>query len=261
MIRNNYHTHTFRCGHAIGNDEEYVIEAIALGLKTIGFSDHVMLPGIRQINVRGDYEVSESYFSSIRNLKEKYKDRINILLGFEAEAFKEFFPYYQKLLDEKLVDYLICGNHCTIENGRLKGFFSKFTSKKDIIAYKDTLIEGMKTGLFKYVCHPDYFMDTYFKWDMTARKVSKEIIKAAVNYDIPLEFNLSCFRRGKQKKGKVLRWGYPYIPFWKMVRRYKAKVIIGIDAHSPEDLTTYKNDEGYKLALKMKLNIIDELKI
>ena len=55
MIRNNYHTHTFRCGHAIGNDEEYVIEAIGMGLHTLGFSDHVMLKGVRQDNVRGDF--------------------------------------------------------------------------------------------------------------------------------------------------------------------------------------------------------------
>ena len=41
----NYHTHTSRCGHAIGEDEEYVIEAINASYKGIGFSDHVMLPG------------------------------------------------------------------------------------------------------------------------------------------------------------------------------------------------------------------------
>ena len=87
MIRNNYHTHTFRCGHAIGNDEEYVLEAIALGLNTLGFSDHVMLPNVKQEFVRGDYEATQGYFDSIRNLQNKYKDRINIKLGFEAEAF------------------------------------------------------------------------------------------------------------------------------------------------------------------------------
>ena len=28
MIKRNYHTHTKRCGHAIGEDEEYVVNAI-----------------------------------------------------------------------------------------------------------------------------------------------------------------------------------------------------------------------------------------
>lgn len=40
-ITNNYHTHTSRCGHAVGEDEEYVINAIKSGIKVLGFSDHV----------------------------------------------------------------------------------------------------------------------------------------------------------------------------------------------------------------------------
>ena len=40
MIKRNYHTHTKRCGHAIGEDEEYVVNAIEAGLTDLGFSDH-----------------------------------------------------------------------------------------------------------------------------------------------------------------------------------------------------------------------------
>lgn len=261
MIRNNYHTHTFRCGHAIGNDEEYVLEGIALGLNALGFSDHIMLPGIHQENVRGDFEVSESYFSSIRNLQNKYRDRIKILLGFEAEAFPEFFDYYRKLKESGTIDYLILGNHCTLDNGMIRAFFSKFTSKKDVIEYTNTLIEGMKTGLFSCVAHPDYFMDSYFKWNLFAKRISKQIIKASVKYDVPLEFNFACIRRGKQKKGKEIRWGYPYLPFWKMVSKIKAKVVLGLDAHSPSDITSYLNDEGYKIVKTLNLNIVDEINI
>lgn len=35
MFKKNYHTHTFRCNHAIGTDEEYVHEAIAGGFDTL----------------------------------------------------------------------------------------------------------------------------------------------------------------------------------------------------------------------------------
>lgn len=261
MIRNNYHTHTFRCGHAIGNDEEYVLEAIALGLHTLGFSDHVMLEHIRQPNVRGDFDATEGYFNSINSLKEKYKDRIDIKLGFEAEPFKEYFDYYRMLKETKKIDYLILGNHCTLENGLIKSFFSKYTDKKNLIEYKDTLIAGIKTGLFDYIAHPDYFMETYIKWDYTAKKISKEIIQAALEYDIPLEFNFACIRRGKKQKGKVMRYGYPFIPFWKMVEKMRAKVILGLDAHAPTDITSYLNDDGYKIVNSMHFNLVDEIKI
>ena len=36
----NYHTHTPRCRHATGTEEEYIQCAIDGGLKILGFSDH-----------------------------------------------------------------------------------------------------------------------------------------------------------------------------------------------------------------------------
>ena len=35
----NYHTHTHRCNHAIGREEDYVREALKAGLKILGWAD------------------------------------------------------------------------------------------------------------------------------------------------------------------------------------------------------------------------------
>ena len=39
-MKYNYHTHTSRCFHAKGKDEEYVLAAIEAGFDEIGFADH-----------------------------------------------------------------------------------------------------------------------------------------------------------------------------------------------------------------------------
>ena len=36
----NYHTHTHRCNHAIGREEDYVKEALKAGLKILGCDAH-----------------------------------------------------------------------------------------------------------------------------------------------------------------------------------------------------------------------------
>ena len=36
----NYHTHTTRCQHARGTEEEYVLQAIDTGFEILGFADH-----------------------------------------------------------------------------------------------------------------------------------------------------------------------------------------------------------------------------
>ena len=51
----NYHTHTTRCHHANGTDEQYVLSAIKANYKGLGFSDHVMLPYIEDSFIRGPY--------------------------------------------------------------------------------------------------------------------------------------------------------------------------------------------------------------
>ena len=40
-MKANFHTHTTRCGHASGTDEDYVRAALAQGFGVLGFSDHV----------------------------------------------------------------------------------------------------------------------------------------------------------------------------------------------------------------------------
>ena len=259
MIRHNYHTHTFRCGHAIGEDEEYVMEAIGLGMQTIGFSDHVMLEGVTQVNVRGDFEMTEDYFSSIRSLEQKYKERIRILLGFEAEPFPEYFSYYEMLLKSGKIDYLILGNHCELENGRPKYFFSRATTKEDLIRYKNTLIRGMETGYFAYVAHPDYFMGGYGDFDRTCRQISEEICDAALRLNMPLEFNFAAIRRGKVEIGSTERYLYPHQDFWKIAKRKGCKMVLGLDAHAPMELSSDKNDIGFRMARDLGMEIVHEL--
>ena len=41
----NFHTHTFRCGHASWeNEEEYINKYIENGFNIVGFSDHMPFP-------------------------------------------------------------------------------------------------------------------------------------------------------------------------------------------------------------------------
>ena len=73
----NYHSHTKRCEHAIGEDEEYVKAAIANGFQVMGFSDHAPYAGVHTPGERMDKEALEGYIASVkrcrRNMKRKLK--------------------------------------------------------------------------------------------------------------------------------------------------------------------------------------------
>ena len=133
-----YHTHTARCGHAFGTDEEYVVNAIKNGVKVLGFTDHAMLPNIHEPGMRGDFSLLEDYISSINKLKEKYKDQITIYLGMEAEYSPCFKSYYQSLLKEGKMDYLIDGQHSFSEDGRhMISFYNRYWKENGCHQGKD----------------------------------------------------------------------------------------------------------------------------
>ena len=163
----NLHTHTTRCYHAEGTDEEYVLAAIEVGFDKLGFSDHTPFP-YKDGFFNGDkmeMDQLEDYIASVEQLRCKYADKIEILLGLECEAVEEFFPYLQKMRER--VDYLILGNH---GDKRIEGFFGRLKKPEQLWHYLECAVKGMETGLFLYLAHPDLMFFAYPEFDEDARQ-------------------------------------------------------------------------------------------
>jgi len=249
----NYHSHTYRCGHAVGKDEEYILTAIEAGFKEYGVSDHIFLPNITHTNMRGDTTMLDGYIKSFKDLKDKYKDKINIKIGFEAEYLLEYIEYYKSLLSSKKIEYLILGQHCFYENGEACWYFD-LPPKEGLLKYTDDVVRGIESGLFTYIAHPDFFSIFYNDWDDLAISCSQRIIDASIKYNVPLEVNLCKVRAHKYGYiQKVYDAMYPYIPFWKLVAKSKACVIVGVDTHNPKH--NIMSDIEYVDELVKKTNI------
>lgn len=238
----NYHSHTKRCGHAFGEDEEYVLSAIKMGLKVFGFSDHVMVPNIQEPKVRGDYSQINDYFSSVKYLKEKYKDQIEILLGFEAEYSLCVEEYYRDLLNGK-VDFLILGQHNYYENNQAINYFTKDAPIGRVRKYVDDVIAGIDSGLFKYLCHPDLFMYSQNEWNEELEKEGRRLLKHCEEKNFPVELNI-CGMRRPTFDGE--HYSYPNKDFYSLIKDYKLQIVLGIDAHDP----SHYNNEDVEKALK-----------
>jgi histidinol-phosphatase (PHP family) len=237
----NYHTHTYRCGHAIGLDEEYVQEAIKTGIKRMGFSDHIFLPNFYQPRIRGSYLLLDDYLDSINRLREKYKDQIDIVVGFEAEYAPTYLDYYKDLLFSKKIDYLILGQHYKEINGSMYLF-------KTCEEYVDNVIAGLKTGLFKYIAHPDIFVMFNGGWDWGLEIYARRILKACKEYNIPIEINLAGLLGGRE---------YPCDEFFEIAKEYDLDVVIGVDAHRPEQFNVNDFNVGIEFAKKHQLRLIE----
>lgn len=195
----NYHTHTWRCGHASGTEEEYVQRAIKCGIKHMGFSDYVpfVFPDGSQSGYRIPMEQAEEYISDLLKLKEKYRDTIDIKIGFEMEYYPLFFDDMLKKVIELGGEYLILGQHF-IDNEYPDGKYAyKETDDIEYLKrYTGEVIQGIRSGVFTYVAHPDLinFVGDSFLYSQEIRKVCIEAKKE----NVPLEINFLGIRDNRK---------------------------------------------------------------
>ena len=253
----NYHVHTSRCRHADGTDEEYIKKAIAEGLKILGFSDHApyIYPDGYVSYYKMTPEESFEYFSSISALREKYRDEIEIHIGYEAE-------YYPLLWDKTYAfweqtnrpEYLILGQHFVTEEYIKEGLVHSAdgTDRPDMMTmYADEVIAAINTGSFSYIAHPDVI--NFQGGEDIYREQMTRVIEAAISADIPLEINLL---------GLTERRNYPNPTFWELAASYSPRVILGCDAHSPTRVADQREiAAALRFADKYHLNVVDKINL
>ena len=231
----NYHTHTIRCNHAKGTEREYIEQAIKVGFKILGFSDHTPQPYPDDFYSWIRMRMSEipEYTETLIKLREEYKNDIKILIGYEVEYSRRFFPELIEKLREYPMDYLILGQHFAVNE--VEGFYvgEAFDSEEKLVSYVDTTIEGMETGLFTYLAHPD--LPRFQGSDETFCKHMRRIVEKALELDMPLEINMYGFSDGRN---------YPCDRFFKMATEMGAKFVLGCDAHQPHMIRQAEDAPG-----------------
>lgn len=258
-MKTNFHTHTSRCGHASGADEEYVQSAIQAGYQVLGFADHS--PWKFQSDYRSTMRMNvgeefHSYLKSIRVLREKYRDQIDIRLGLECEYFPPYMDWLRKTIREEKLDYIILGNHFEYSEER-RFYFGRKTLDEAVLArYVDSAIEGMQTGLYAYLAHPDLFMRSYPGFDKHCERESLRLCRAAKEQGFILEYNL-CGARFNREMGVEQ---YPHHRFWQIACAQGCDIIIGVDAHAPSEIEDQSlREEGIRLLESYGAHLVDQI--
>ena len=126
-----------------------------------------------------------------------------------------------------------------------KGTLSYFSSIED---YVTSVEKGLDTGLFKYIAHPDIFVMFNRGWGSFLELYARRILKKCEETNTPIEINILGLR------GKRL---YPSDEFFELAREYNVKVVVGVDAHEPNQFSKEAFDLAFNYAKKHHLEIID----
>lgn len=250
-ITANYHTHSALCGHAWGTHREYIQVAVDAGLETLGFSDHspwVYEPGYRS-GSRMTVEQASHYVKELRELAEEFKDRIRILVGFEAEYFPRHYPEHIEMCKTLGIDYLIMGQHSIgeEEEGIVAGAPTKDPGR--LRCYVDQVIEGIHTGRYAYLAHPD--MMNFIGDPDLYREEMLRLCLAAKAQGMPVEINLLGIRDHRH---------YPNRPFLEVCALAGSTMVLGCDAHDPASVNDVASETmALALAKEYGLTVLRKL--
>lgn len=254
-MKYNYHTHTFRCRHATGTEEEYVQRAIAGGVTHMGFSDHFPLRFSNGTESLFRVPTSEValYRDTVLTLREKYKDAIDIRFGFEMEYYPALFDEMRQKAVEYGAEYLILGQHFLKPECYPDAIVSTWADKprEQLATYASLVVEAIHTGAFTYVAHPDVYTftgdDAYYDTQM------RRICVAARECDTPLEINFLGIRTNRF---------YPHEAFWRIAGEEGAPVVFGFDAHAAADACDdLSRPEAQRLVDTYRLRFVENVKL
>lgn len=233
------HNHTKLCNHADGEIFEYIEKAIACNTKYFGFSEHA--PMNFDEKYRMSFEQMKWYEEAILNAKERYKEKIEILLGYEVDYLKGYID--ERVLNAN-VDYLIGSVHFIEEWGFDNPEFIGAYEGRDIDEiwrkYFDAIEEMANSRLFDIVAHLDLIKIFKFMPKEDIAKISKNALLAIKESGMSIEINVAGFR-------KPIGEAYPSIALLKEAKKFAIPITFASDAHKPEQVGLY-SDEVIKMA-------------
>ena len=157
VLTANYHTHTYRCGHARGADRDYVENAVSGGIKVLGFSDHS--PMIFRTDHYSGFRMPladvPGYFESLLMLREEYRGRLTLYIGVETEYYPDTFADYLAFMAQFPLDYKILAQHFLWREEDGITAFSRTQDPARLQSYYENVLAAVATGEFLYIAHPD----------------------------------------------------------------------------------------------------------
>lgn len=228
-----YHLHGNFCGHATGELEEYVVSALEKGFDEIGFSAHlpkVIEPDPYHAMLEHDLP---RYVDLVLSLQERYRGRLVIKLGIEADYFEGHEDETARLLESFPFDYVLGSVHFLDD--------WHFTSRVGLPRYETEdpgeifpryylLVKKMiSSGLFDIAAHADAIRREHFMPPETLESEYSEVARLLSAKGMSIEVSTAGIRRGA---GSI----YPDQELLRACVEAGVMVTLGSDAHRPEEV-------------------------
>ena len=239
MQKKDLHIHTV-FSDGVDTPEECIIAAIEKGLQTVGLSDHSYIDDTTYEPYWLKKDAEEEYKRTVTALKEKYKDKIEVLLGIEQDyySYTEAKGYDYIIgsvhfvktedgffaIDENLEDMR---SHLKYFDNDIYNFVEKYyETVADVVDKTNCDIIGHFDLITKFNGDDFLFDEKNERYIAAYQKAARRLIKTGK----PFEINTSALYRGLKKDV------YPSKDIVDYLRSLSAEFILSSDAHKKENI-------------------------
>ncbi|PVU88688.1 hypothetical protein BB561_005738 [Smittium simulii] len=243
-----FHCHSGEfCLHASGTLEQVVKEAISKNFKILGLSEHAprvcrkdFYPEESHLQDNDLLLIFQKYINTARELQEKYKDKIKILVGMETEWISGSLTYDQlNYIQTYKPDYIVGSIHHV--NG-IPIDFDLETYNRAIHSCDDStellfqsyfleqldMIKSLKPQIIGHFDLIRIFSPEH-PFSQKTLEILSESIDFAVSYGALFEVNSRAYK-------KKLEYPYPHPQVIKLIIEKGGKFTISDDSHAPSEL-------------------------
>lgn len=233
-IKADFHLHSSFSGDSKTPMEEMILKGISLGLNKMCFTEHMDMdypdspdgPGSMFL-VNGD-----SYLYDFANLKEKYKDKIELFFGIELGLQPEIVRKNAAFVNSYPFDFVIGSSHiCHGKDPYYPSFYEGRSDKEAYREYFESILENMKKfSNYDVYGHLDYTVrygktadSEYFYRDYA--DIFEAILQGLIDNGKGIEINTGGLKKGMKDAH----------PCREVIRRYRELggeiITVGSDSH------------------------------
>jgi histidinol-phosphatase (PHP family) len=228
-----YHMHTPLCRHARGTPTEFAAQAVRVGLKEIGFSDHSPMPEDDFDDWRMKAGELDTYVALVEQARREHPDLV-IKLGLEVDYLPGREEWIRDLSSRYPWDYFIGSVHYlssgwAIDNPKQLSEWKKHDPFEVWSAYFKRLSAAAASGLFDVIGHADLCKKfcVYPRQDWLP--LARGFLETARRHDVAIELNTA----GLRKECKEI---YPAPAIVQMAADLGVPITFGSDAHAPQEV-------------------------
>lgn len=234
-----YHTHTYRCGHAVGDVAQYVEAAIAAGLSEFGASEHIplyWLPPLLQAPL-ADTAMPEAemegYVRAVLDARDRYQGDIAVRLGLEADIIPGHEAELDAILSRYPWDYVIGSCHYIgdwpMDHPDYVHRYDEFDRGDLYRRYFDIVCAGAQSGRFDLMAHLDLVKKFGHRPTGDASELYRSVAARLATAGVAVEISTAGLH-------KPVHEIYPHPDLLSALHAAGVPITISSDAHVPTEV-------------------------